>query len=117
MVTGSVLLLAVYVYTIVDVALRDRGRVRRLPKRGWLLVVILLPLVGSVLWFTLGRTRGAAAEPGPEPAHDTDGPASATRAELEALDREIAEAERALRIRRLGQELERRRGPGETARP
>ena len=121
MVTAAVLLLAVYVYTIVDVALRDRAGLRRLPKRGWLLVVVLLPLIGSVLWFVLGRARGARAEPdvvgertpSPNPAP----PVSETQAALDALEREIQEAERALRIRQLEEELERRRGSGETARP
>ncbi|MEN0083282.1 MAG: PLDc N-terminal domain-containing protein [Leifsonia sp.] len=121
MVTASVLLLAVYVYTIVDVSLRDRSRVRRLPKPAWLLVVILLPLIGSALWFTLGRGRGAApaapvaSEP---PASATQAaPATETQAQLDALEREIEEAGRAERIRRLEQELERRRGSGETAQP
>jgi hypothetical protein len=96
MVTVSVLLFAVYVYTIVDAALRDRARVRLLPKPVWLLVVVLLPLLGSLLWFALGRGRG----PAPEPNLPREDP---------------AEADRAQRIRRLEQELERRRGSGESA--
>lgn len=122
MVTASVLLLAVYVYTIVDASLRDRARVRRLPKPAWLLVVILLPLVGSALWFTLGRGRGAAPEPhvaseAPASAPHSAAPATGTQARLDALEREIEEADRAERIRLLEQELERRRGSGETAQP
>lgn len=122
MVTASVLLLAVYVYTIVDASLRDRSRVRRLPKPAWLLVVILLPLIGSALWFALGRGRGGEPEApvaselaanAPHPA----APATGTQAQLDALEREIEEANRAERIRRLEQELERRRGSGETAQP
>jgi len=120
MVTASVLLLAVYVYTIVDVSLRDRARVRRLPKPAWLLVVILLPLIGSALWFTLGRGHGRAPAPplapeAPASATPSARPATGTQAELDALEREIEEADRAERIRRLEEELERRRGSGETA--
>ncbi|NUU07171.1 PLDc N-terminal domain-containing protein [Leifsonia sp. C5G2] len=122
MVTVSVLLLALYVYTIVDAALRDRARVRLLPKPAWLLVVILLPLIGSALWFALGRGRGTAPEPplapeDPASAGRSGTPVQGTQAQLEALEREIEEADRALRIRRLEEELERRRGSGETAQP
>jgi hypothetical protein len=113
MVTGSVVLLALYVYTIVDVALRDRARVRRLPKAAWMLVVVVLPVVGSALWFALGRTRGAT----PPAASAPDPGAPDTQAQLDALQREIDAADRARRIHRLEQELERRRGSGGTAQP
>lgn len=119
MVTVSLLVLTVYVFTLVDVALHDRDRIRRLTKPVWLLLVILLPLVGSVLWFTLGRARrdpDAASAPEPQPALDppsTD--PSPTAAELAALEREIADAERQARIRRLEEELRRRTDAGGTA--
>ncbi|RDV46125.1 hypothetical protein DOE76_02935 [Leifsonia sp. ku-ls] len=118
MVTGSVVLLALYVYTIVDVALRDRARVRRLPKAAWVLVVVVLPVVGSALWFTLGRARGTASSAAQPPAASAPGPdAPDTQAQLDALEREIDAADRARRIHRLEQELERRRGSGGTAQP
>ena len=49
------------VWSIVDIALIDNGRVRGLPKAGWIILVILLPVIGAVLWFLLGRERLSAA--------------------------------------------------------
>jgi hypothetical protein len=49
------------VWSVVDIALIDRGRIRGLPRGGWLVLVILLPVVGAVLWVLLGRERLSAA--------------------------------------------------------
>lgn len=46
-----------YIYSIVDTALIERSRVRALPKPAWLLIVIIFPLIGGVLWFIFGRAR------------------------------------------------------------
>lgn len=48
---------AVLIYTLVDIALIDRSRVKALPKLLWALIVIVLPIIGAVLWFLLGRER------------------------------------------------------------
>ena len=52
-----ILYAAVTIYTIVDIALIERYRVRALPKVLWILFVIVLPVVGTALWFLLGRER------------------------------------------------------------
>jgi hypothetical protein len=43
------------VFAIVDCALTERARVRALPKWAWVLVALLLPVVGPVLWLVIGR--------------------------------------------------------------
>lgn len=43
------------VFAAVDCALTERARVRAIPKWTWLLIVLLLPVVGPVLWFVIGR--------------------------------------------------------------
>jgi hypothetical protein len=43
------------VFAVVDCALTERARVRALPKWAWLLVVLVLPVVGPLLWLVLGR--------------------------------------------------------------
>jgi Phospholipase_D-nuclease N-terminal len=48
---------AVLIYTVVDIALIDPHRVKALPKILWGLIVLVLPIVGAVLWFLLGRER------------------------------------------------------------
>ena len=51
------------VFTIVDIALIDRSRVRAIPKALWI-VIALIPLVGGVLWFAVGRVRSGEAAVG-----------------------------------------------------
>lgn len=51
------LVLAFTIFTVVDIALMDRSRVRGLPKPAWIAVAILLPVVGGVLWLAVGRVR------------------------------------------------------------
>ncbi|MFF1571498.1 PLDc N-terminal domain-containing protein [Leifsonia sp. NPDC058292] len=46
-----------YIYSVADCALFERSRVRGLPKPVWLLVIILFPVIGGVLWFLVGRGR------------------------------------------------------------
>ncbi|MBF4463312.1 MULTISPECIES: PLDc N-terminal domain-containing protein [unclassified Rathayibacter] len=58
LVIGLLVALVVFtVYTVIDCALSDRRAVRAIPKWGWLLVVLLLPLIGAALWFWIGRPR------------------------------------------------------------
>jgi hypothetical protein len=56
----SVVVFAIWVFCLVDVIGTDEVRMRHLPKLGWLLVVILLPFVGSIAWLALGRPEGPA---------------------------------------------------------
>ena len=46
---------ALTIFTVVDVALTDRRRVRGVPKFAWVLIAVL-PVVGAVLWFLVGKT-------------------------------------------------------------
>ncbi|AAT88222.1 hypothetical protein ATY41_07445 [Leifsonia xyli subsp. xyli] len=46
-----------YIYSLVDCAFFDRSRVRALPKSVWLLVTVVFPLIGGLLWFVVGRRR------------------------------------------------------------
>lgn len=115
----SALLLLLMIGALADIITRDQARVRHLPKFAWIILVILLPLVGSILWFLIGHEYTAPADKGsfgdprrwekPEPVERD------TAAELAALDREIEASEKADRIRRLEAELEaKRREKGET---
>ena len=57
------LLLALWVFCIVDVVVRDSSEHRNLPKLAWLVIVVLLGDIGSILWLIAGRPR-ATARPG-----------------------------------------------------
>ncbi|MBI1350439.1 MAG: hypothetical protein GC156_04895 [Actinomycetales bacterium] len=54
-VVGAILLVAVYIYCIIDVLRTPGGEARTLPKWLWVVLVIFVPIVGSVLWLILGR--------------------------------------------------------------
>ena len=130
MLVVPLLVLTLFVFALVDIILRRSDQVKHLPKVAWVFIVILLPLIGSILWFAVGREYETSvsrprtlrmpatrSDPwsatGRSRASDLD-PAS-TEAQLAALEREIEDAERAERIRRLEDELRRRSDTGETA--
>ncbi len=54
-VLGVLVLVALYIYFILDVLRTPRGETRTLPKFVWLLLVILVPLLGGLIWLALGR--------------------------------------------------------------
>ncbi len=53
---GGVLLFALWVFCVIDVIVVDEYRVRNLPKTAWVLIVLLLPDIGSIAWLVAGRT-------------------------------------------------------------
>lgn len=46
---------ALWVFCVIDVISSRDGEARHLPKVGWLLLVLLFPLVGSIAWLVAGR--------------------------------------------------------------
>ena len=60
----GVLLVALWAYCIFDVISTDEAMMRNMPKILWLVVVIIIPTVGSVAWLLLGRPEGAGLRPG-----------------------------------------------------
>jgi hypothetical protein len=53
----GVAVFCLWIFCLVDVIVTDESVCRHLPKLLWLLVVLLLPLVGSVLWLAVGKPR------------------------------------------------------------
>ena len=51
----SLLVIALMVGALIDIITRVDSQVRFLPKMAWIIIVILLPLIGSLLWFAIGR--------------------------------------------------------------
>ncbi|TXN29879.1 PLDc N-terminal domain-containing protein [Lacisediminihabitans profunda] len=103
--------LGIVIAALVDIIGSDQGRIRHLDKTLWLLIVILLPLVGSIVWFAIGRERPQVVDRGSfgDPRRrETPVPlpsSSSTEREIEALEREIRDSENEDRIRRLEAEL------------
>ncbi|MCW3493554.1 PLD nuclease N-terminal domain-containing protein [Microbacterium sp. SSM24] len=51
---------AFWVYTIVDCVVQPPTRHRGVNKPVWILIVVLIPVLGGLLWLVVGRTRRAA---------------------------------------------------------
>ncbi|WP_341954245.1 PLD nuclease N-terminal domain-containing protein [Salinibacterium sp. TMP30] len=49
---------AMMVFVLVDLALIPESRIQNLGRVKWILVVIFLPLLGSIFWLTMGREYG-----------------------------------------------------------
>ena len=62
------LLIALWLYCIFDVIATDEILIRSLPKMAWLIIVIIIPDIGSIAWLALGRPQFAGWRPG-----DTEG--------------------------------------------
>jgi hypothetical protein len=55
---GLLLVVALWIFCLVDVIVSKEDECRNLPKLLWLLIVLTLPDIGSVLWLIAGRPRG-----------------------------------------------------------
>lgn len=96
----AILYIAFSVFSLVDVALIDRSRVRGLPKAGWIVLILVLPLVGGVLWFAVGRVRASevgTVRPTRVVAPDDDPAFLSGLGREKALEDRIAELEKELR--------------------
>jgi hypothetical protein len=84
------LVLLLWVFCVVDVVTTRDGGARRLPRWGWLVLVLLFPLVGSVAWLLAGRPSKRAPRDRPHqrqtpsfPEYDRPGRAAAQDAEAD----------------------------------
>ena len=60
----AIAIFALWVYCILDVIATDEAVMRNMPKIFWLIIVIILPTVGSLAWLLLGRPTNAGYMPG-----------------------------------------------------
>ena len=58
------ILFAFWIWAILDVIATDSGLCRNLPKGVWLILVLLLPDIGSLAWLLLGRREKGSWKPG-----------------------------------------------------
>jgi hypothetical protein len=105
------------VFALIDIITRPDSETRGLPKVAWILLVILVPVVGSIVWFAIGhdwaagpRNHGRYIEPTRhEDRYATLGAAKSahgekrvttTEQELADLEREIEYWEAQARLKR-----------------
>ncbi len=101
--------LALLIFCLIDCIQTDPVLVRNLPKLGWLLIIILLPIVGGIAWLVAGRPQYGSAGPAvpwrstgtggfpeyerPQPPHrSADAIDEQLRRDQERVDREHEEA-------------------------
>jgi hypothetical protein len=60
----ALLLLGFWIWALLDCISTDAGLCRNLPKGVWLIVVLVLPDIGSLAWLLLGRPEKAHWRPG-----------------------------------------------------
>jgi hypothetical protein len=56
--------LGLWIFCLVDVITTEESSCRNLPKMLWLLLVLLVPLVGSIVWLVAGRPQQTARAAG-----------------------------------------------------
>lgn len=114
----SLLVIALMVGALVDIIRRDDAQVRFLPKMAWIIIVILLPLIGSLLWFAIGREYSEAGlsiprlgrmRPAARPAMQRPEPRPGPPVDTRSTEQQIADLDREIEEWRLRQEIERRR--------
>lgn len=97
---------------LVDIITKDQSQIRNLPKVTWVIMVIFLPLIGTIVWFVAGRSYPEPREHvsfGDPRRAEAVRPMRSVEDELANLDAEIAFHEREARIRRLEAEVEAKR--------
>ncbi|MFT3875715.1 MAG: PLD nuclease N-terminal domain-containing protein [Propioniciclava sp.] len=63
-VLAVLILVAIIVYALVDASQASPGRVRLMPRWLWIVAIVLLPGIGALGWFALGRPRGQGPSEG-----------------------------------------------------
>lgn len=58
----GLLVLALDIFCLIDVITSDETRVRNLPKIAWFLLILFVPLVGSIVWLVAGRPQAGYAD-------------------------------------------------------
>lgn len=73
----GLLVLCLWIFCLIDVITTDEWRMRNLSKTSWVLIVLLLPTVGSIIWLLAGRPQHAVSRPRPQnsafPEYDRPG--------------------------------------------
>ncbi|MGW8481652.1 PLDc N-terminal domain-containing protein [Microbacterium sp. NPDC055903] len=113
----SLLIIALMIGALIDIITRDSSQVRFLPKMAWIILVILLPLIGSILWFALGREWGDSGISVPRMPRPNRAPRPSPRDQIapappvdtRTTEQQIADLDREIEEWRLRAEIEKRR--------
>lgn len=107
----SLLVIGLMIFALVDIIRREDFQVRHLPKTMWIIIVILIPLIGTALWFALGRVYAEDGPRMPRPRRASappPAPAPSTPRDTRSTEQQLADLEREIEEDRLRDELRRR---------
>lgn len=54
---AGALAVGVIIYSLIECAQTEKYKVRSIPKGAWILLILLLPIIGAVLWLFFGRPK------------------------------------------------------------
>ncbi|MFE6997295.1 PLD nuclease N-terminal domain-containing protein [Microbacterium sp. NPDC057659] len=93
LIVGGFLAVVFWVFSIVDCAAQPATRHRGVSKGAWVAIVVLIPVIGGILWFLLGRRRkGDRSDTRPyAPDDDSEFLRGINRKEQDARIRELEE--------------------------
>lgn len=117
-IIGIVVAVAFTLYALVDAAMTDGARARGVGKPIWVVLIVVLPVIGGVLWFLIGKGEMPQKRPA---APDDDPRFTGTRMTTGDLDSHMKDLE--ARLRELdsetfpGEEPERPGGAGPQPKP
>ncbi len=61
-IIGIVIAVAFTLYSLVDAAMTDHSRARGVSKPVWIVLIVILPVIGALLWLFIGKGSAAEAE-------------------------------------------------------
>ncbi|MDQ4213870.1 PLD nuclease N-terminal domain-containing protein [Microbacterium capsulatum] len=109
----SILLLALVIGALIDIITRRDDQVKHLPKIVWIILVILVPLAGSLIWFLVGREYSGEGVRLPRPARERrarpTAPSRSAPADTRSTEQQIADLDREIEEWRLRAEIEKRK--------
>src|SRR6059058_1944030 len=88
---AGLVVLAFWLYCVLEVITTDEAQMRNLPKMAWVLIVIFLFEIGAIAWLIAGRPQGAQrslpykGNTGVPPEYDRPGRAAAFNPDDDAV--------------------------------
>ncbi|MHA3683455.1 PLDc N-terminal domain-containing protein [Leucobacter sp. HY1908] len=93
-IIGIVIAVAFTLYALVDAAMTDHNRARGVAKTVWVVLIVVLPVLGGILWFVIGKGDESHAV---RRAPDDDPRFTGTKLSSSELNTHMADLEKRLR--------------------
>ena len=111
---AGALAVGVIIYSLIECAQTEKYKVRSIPKGAWILLILLLPIIGAVLWLFFGRPKKADPTTQPQRGRGPDDDPQFLR----NLEERRRQQEHERRLQEWENELKRTgRPPGEKPQP